>query len=305
MNVIEASDLGKRYGRTWALRECTLAIPDGRVAALVGPNGAGKTTLLNLAVGLTDPTAGAVAVLGGTPPGSLAALDGIAFVAQDAPLYKNLSVVDMLHLTRNLNRHFDQGYAEARLGELGIPLKRKAGKLSGGQQAQLALTLALARRPRLLVLDEPMASLDPMARHDFMARVMTARTEDGVSVVLSSHVLAELERVADYLILVSGGRVQLAGEVDDLLARHHVLSGPAVEADRFTERSGPERAWHAEGRAHLLIRTNGSSDPVPPGWQKRPVSLEELSLAYLREAGAAALPGPTRGRGTEPLEVTQ
>ena len=164
-------------------------------------------------------------------PGSLAALDGIAFVAQDTPLYKNLSAADMLHLTRNLNRRFDQAYAEARLGELGIPLKRKAGKLSGGQQAQLALTLALARRPRLLVLDEPVAMLDPIARHDFMATVMTAAADDGVSVLLSSHVLAELERVADYLILLSRGRVQVAGEVDDLLAGHRVLTGPAAEAD--------------------------------------------------------------------------
>ena len=169
MNVVEASGLGKRYGGTWALRECTLAIPAGHVAALVGPNGAGKTTLLNLAVGLAAPSAGAVTVLGGRPAGSPAALDGIGFVAQDTPLYKNLSAADMLHLTRNLNRRFDQPYAQARLAELGIPLKRKAGKLSGGQQAQLALTLALARRPRLLVLDEPVAMLDPLARHDFMA----------------------------------------------------------------------------------------------------------------------------------------
>ena len=151
MNIVETSGLGKRYGRTWALRECTLAIPDGRVAALVGPNGAGKSTLLNLAVGLAEPTAGGVRVLGGHTAGSVAALAGIAFVAQDTPLYKNLSAADMLHMTRNLNRRFDQGYARARLGELGIPLKRRAGQLSGGQQAQLALTLALARRPRLLV----------------------------------------------------------------------------------------------------------------------------------------------------------
>src|ERR1700729_3975201 len=187
MNVLEASGLGKRYGRTWALHECTLAIPAGHVAALVGPNGAGKTTLLNLAVGP-------------------AALDGIAFVAQDTPLYKNLSAADMIYVTRSLNRRFDQPYANARLDELGIPPKRKAGKLSGGQQAQLALTLALARRPRLLVLDEPVAMLDPIARHDFMATVLTAAADDGVSVVLSSHVLAELERVANYLILVSRGR---------------------------------------------------------------------------------------------------
>src|SRR5438034_7392676 len=246
MNVIEASGLGKRYGGTWALRECTLAIPAGHVAALVGPNGAGKTTLLNLAVGLATPTAGVVTVLGGLPPGSPAALDGIAFVAQDTPLYKNLSAADMLHLTRNLNRRFDRHYAETRLGELGIPLKRKAGKLSGGQQAQLALTLALARRPRLLVLDEPVAMLDPIARHDFMATVLTAAADDGVSIVLSSHVLAELERVADYLILLSRGRVQVAGEV----------AGPArlpPPADR------PGR------RGRQIRRTAGGACPARPG----------------------------------------
>jgi ABC-2 type transport system ATP-binding protein len=254
MNVLEADALGKRYGSTWALRECTLVIPDGHVAALVGPNSAGKTTLLNLAVGLTSPTSGTVAVLGGTRPGSSAALDGIAFVAQDAPLYKNLSAADLLHLTGNLNRHFDQRYAEARLGELGIALTRKAGKLSGGQQAQLALTLALARRPRLLVLDEPMAMLDALARHDFMARVMTAMVEDGVSVVMSSHVLAELERVADYLILLSDASVQVAGEVDDLLARHRVLSGPAAEADRLAERLG---VVHASTCRALMPLTRG------------------------------------------------
>jgi ABC-2 type transport system ATP-binding protein len=299
MNIIEAAGLGKRYGSTWALRECTLAIPDGHVAALVGPNGAGKTTLLNLAVGLTAPTAGAVAVLGGTRPGSPDALDGIAFVAQHAPVYANLSVADMLHLTRNLNRHFDQGYAKARLGELGIPLTRKAGKLSGGQQAQLALTLALGRRPRLLLLDEPMASLDPLARHDFMATVMTAMADDGVSVVLSSHVLTELERVADYLVLLSGGSVQVAGEVDDLLASHRVLTGPAAEAGRYAERLGVVHARRGGAQAHLLVRTNGSTDPVPPGWESHPVSLEELTLAYLREPGAASLPGPARAERTE------
>jgi ABC-2 type transport system ATP-binding protein len=295
MNVIEASGLGRRYGSTWALRDCTVAIPAGHVAALVGPNGAGKTTLLNLAAGLAAPSAGDVTVLGGRPAGSPIALDGIAFVAQDTPMYKNLSARDMLHLTRNLNRRFDQQYAESRLGELGIPLKRKAGKLSGGQQAQLALTLALARRPRLLVLDEPMAMLDPVARHDFMASVMTAMAADGVSVVLSSHVLAELERVADYLILMSRGRVQLAGEVDDLLASHRLLTGPAAEADRYAERLSVVHARRGEAQAHLLVRAT-ADDPVPPGWEAHPVGLEELALAYLREPAAAALPGPAGRR---------
>jgi len=303
MNVVEASGLGKRYGSTWALRECSLTIPAGHVAALVGPNGAGKTTLLNLAVGLAAPSAGAVTVLGGRPAGSLAALDGIAFVAQDTPLYKNLSAADLLHLTSNLNRRFDQHYARARLAELGIPLKKKAGKLSGGQHAQLALTLALARRPRLLVLDEPVAMLDPIARHDFMATVLTAMADDGVSVLLSSHVLAELERVADYLILLARGRVQVAGEVDGLLASHRMLTGPAAEAGRYAQ-------WpvvhlrRGEAQAHLLVRA-GADDPVPPGWEAHPVGLEELALAYLREPGAAALPGPARSRHADVSEVTK
>jgi ABC-2 type transport system ATP-binding protein len=302
-NVVEASGLGKRYGGTWALRECTLAVPAGRVAALVGPNGAGKSTLLNLAVGLAAPSAGGVTVLGGRRAGSPAALDGIAFVAQDTPLYKTLSVADMIYLTRSLNRRFDQPYAKARLDELGIPPKRKAGKLSGGQQAQLALTLALARRPRLLVLDEPVAMLDPVARHDFMATVMTAMAADGVSVLLSSHVLSELERVTDYLILLSRGQVQLAGEVDDLLASHRLLTGPAAEIDQYAGRT-VVHAGRAEAQAHLLVQA-AADDPVPPGWTARAASLEELALAYLREPGAVALPGQGRDRGTDRSEVTK
>ena len=223
-NIVEASGLGKRYGSTWALRECTLAVPAGHVTVLVGPNGAGKTTLLNIAVGLAAPSAGSVTVLGGRAARSPAALDGIAFVAQDTPLYRNLSVADMVYLTRNLNRRFDRAYAQARLAELGIPLKRRAGKLSGGQQAQVALTLALARRPRLLVLDEPVAMLDPVARHDFMDTVLAAASADGVSVLLSSHVLSELERVAGYLVLLARGQVRLAGQVKDLLATHRAGS---------------------------------------------------------------------------------
>jgi ABC-2 type transport system ATP-binding protein len=302
-SVVEASSLGKRYGATWALHECTLAVPAGRVAALVGPNGAGKSTLLNLAVGLAAPSAGGVTVLGGRPAGSPAALDGIAFVAQDTPLYKTLSVADMIYVTRSLNRRFDQPYARARLDELGIPPKRKAGKLSGGQQAQLALTLALARRPRLLVLDEPVAMLDPVARHDFMATVMTAMAADGVSVLLSSHVLSELERVTDHLILLSRGRVQLAGEVDDLLASHRLLTGPAAEVDRYAGRT-VVHAGRAEAQAHLLVQAT-ADDPVPPGWTARAANLEELALAYLREPGAVALPGQGRDQGTDRSEVTR
>jgi len=220
MNVIECAGLGKRYRRSWALRDCTLEMPAGHVVALVGPNGAGKTTLLNLAVGLATPTTGDVTVLGGTPAGSPDALDRIAFVAQDAPLYKNLPVADMVHVARNLNSRWDQPRADKRLADLGIPAKKKVGQLSGGQKAQLALTIALARRPDLLVLDEPLAALDPLARHDFMDSVLAAVAADGISVVLSSHVVAELERMADYLIVLSRGKVQVTGKVEALVAVH-------------------------------------------------------------------------------------
>jgi len=220
MNVIETAALGKRYRGQWALRGCTLAIPGGHIVALVGPNGAGKTTLLTMAVGLTRPTQGTVTVVGGEPAGSPRALDGVAFVAQDAPLYRNLSVADTLHLARNLNTRWDQRDAENRLEQLEIPLAQRVGELSGGQKAQLALTIALARRPILLVLDEPLSSLDPVAREDFLASVVAAAKQDGISVVLSSHVLAELERVATYLIVLARGKVHVAGTVQELLASH-------------------------------------------------------------------------------------
>lgn len=305
MNIIETRALGKTFGSTKALRDCTLAIPEGHVVALVGPNGAGKSTLLNVAVGLVTPTSGTVTVLGGHPAGSLAALDGIAFVAQDAPLYRNLSAADLLHVTRNLNRRFDQGYAEHRLDELGIPLKQKAGRMSGGQQAQLALTLALARRPHLLVLDEPMARLDPIARHDFIATVMMAVADGGVSVVLSSHILADLERVADYLVLVTDGSVRLAGEVDGLLATHRLLSGPESEYEDHTRRWQVVHASRATSLAHVLVRCDGMSDPVPSGWEAHPLTLEALTLAYLREPGGASPPGLVPFRHAETSEVTR
>jgi ABC-2 type transport system ATP-binding protein len=298
MNVIETDCLGKRYGKSWALLDCSLAVPEGVMAALVGPNGAGKSTLMNMAAGLTVPTEGTVSVLGGLHVGSPAALDDIAFMAQDAPVYKNLSVADMLHLTRNLNRRFDEAAARNRLADLDIPLNKKSGKLSGGQQAQLALTIALARRPRLLILDEPLSSLDPLARQDFMSTVMTAMADDGMSVLLSSHALAELERVADYLIVLGGGRLRIAGDVEDLLAEHQLLSGPVAEADAHAARLEVVQDRRAAAQAHLLVRSGDR--PVPPGWEAHHVSLEELVLAYLRAPGTK----PATAR-TEPAEVAR
>ena len=271
MNVIETRELGKRYGRVTALADCTLALAEGQLVALVGPNGAGKSTLLNLVVGLARPSTGEVTVLGGVPAGSRDALDGVAFVAQDTPLYRSLSAADMIHLTRNLNRHFDDAYARARLEDLDIAPRRKAGSLSGGQRAQLALTLALARRPRLLVLDEPTASLDPLARHDFMAVVMTAMAEDGVSVLLSSHVLAELERVADYLVLISRGRVRIAGRGRGAAGE---ASAPHRTPGPFTGSAagGPSRASAPEPTSTCWSRHRPAPRPHLAGRLARSVS---------------------------------
>ena len=303
MNIIETTGLGKRYGKAWALHDCTVTVPEGSLAALVGPNGAGKSTLMNMAVGLTIPTEGTATVLGNQHIGSPAALDDIAFMAQDAPVYKSLSVADLLHLGRNLNRRFDGPFATARLADLGIPLKKKSGKLSGGQQAQVALTLALARRPRLLVLDEPLAALDPLARQDFMSMVMATMADDGMSVLLSSHALADLEQVADYLVVLGGGQLRIAGEVEDLLATHRVLTGPAAQADQCGSQFSVVQVKRAATQAHLLVRTATADAPVPPGWEAHPVSLQELTLAYLRQPGGTAAPGPASSKHAEATEV--
>jgi ABC-type lipoprotein export system ATPase subunit len=219
---METTGLGKRYGKAWALRDCTLAVPEGCLAALVGPNGSGKSTLMNMAVGLTLPTAGTATVLDGQATGSPVALDDIAFMAQDAPVYKNMSVADLLHLTKNLNRRFDGPFARARLTDLGIPLKKKSGKLSGGQQAQVALTLALARRPRLLILDEPLSALDPLAPHPHKSRAgQRHKRRTGVRAVAGDAVghLAAAPRRASQ----RPGRVRRGG---GLHARHRAEDPP-------------------------------------------------------------------------------
>jgi ABC-2 type transport system ATP-binding protein len=228
--VLAARGLGKRYGRRWALSGCDLAIPAGRVVGLVGPNGAGKSTLLQLAAGLRRPTAGTLEVLGGRPAASAAQLGRVGFVAQDPPLYAALSVGDHLDLGAWLNPRWDRGLAERRIGQLGLRRRWRAGKLSGGQRAQLALTLALAKRPELLILDEPVASLDPLARREFIDAVAGVAAEHGVSVVLSSHLVADLERVCDYLVILVASRVRLAGAVSELLAGQRA-GGPASLED--------------------------------------------------------------------------
>ena len=290
--MIECCQVSRRFLRTWALRDCGLAIPAGQVVALVGPNGAGKTTLLNLAAGLLRPTSGTLSVLGGLRPGSERARAGIGFVAQDAPLYRHLPAGAMLRIAENLNVSWDRPVALARLAELGIPLDRKVGSLSGGQRAQLALTIALAKRPVLLVLDEPLANLDPLARHDFLAALMAAVAQEGLSVVFSSHVISELEPVADYLVVLNQGRPQIAGAIDDLLARHRVLTGPTGEVLLDSRMFSVIQARQADAQTRLLVSTACGADAAPPGWISEPAGLSEIVLGYLRDPAATIMPVP-------------
>lgn len=292
MTALEARALSKRYRAVRALSDCNLAIPPGRITALVGPNGAGKSTLLHLAAGLRRPTAGTIRVLEGLVPGSRGALPGVGFVAQDAPLYRKMSVAGLLQVARDLNPVWDGAYAVRRIDDVGIPLNARVGALSGGHQAQLALVIALAKRPRLLLLDEPLARLDPLARHEFLGVLMAAVAADGMSVIFSSHVLAELERICDYLVLLSRGRVQLAGEVDAVLAGHQVLTGPPDQVTGLLATLAPIPIVQAGAQVHLLVRTNGRREEIPPGFAAQPAGLEELVLAYLGEPAATALPGP-------------
>jgi len=280
--VIETSNLGKRYGRRWALRECTVVVPAGRVVALVGPNGAGKTTLLHLAVGLLRPTSGALSVLGRHPAGGRAQLARVGFVAQDTPTYNGLSVDDHLRLGAWLNPRWDGAAAKRRIGQLGFDPRQKAGKLSGGQRAQLALTLAIAKRPEVLILDEPLASLDPLARHDFMQQLMDAVAEHQLSVVRSSHLVADLQHVCNYLVVLASSRVQIAGEVEGLLASHRRLTGTRRDPTGLPVDQDVIEASYADRLTTLLVRINGPI--LDPTWRVEPVSLADLVLAYMTKA---------------------
>ena len=284
--VIEASGLGKRYGRRWALAGCTLSVPAGRVTGLVGPNGAGKTTLLQLAAGLLDPTSGETTVLGGRPGGTPAQLARVGFLAQDAPLYAGLSVAGHLRMGAWLNPGWDSELAVRRISRLGLDLRQRAGSLSGGQRAQLALTLAVAKRPELLLLDEPVASLDPLARREFLRDLMETVAEHGTSVVLSSHLIADIDRVCDYLIVLTASRMRLAGETEALLASHHRLSGPRRDPSTLPASWDVIEESHAGKQSTLLVRTE---EPIlDPAWTVRPVSLEDMVLAYMSQPGNAA-----------------
>ena len=302
--AVQTTGLGRRYGQVWGLRDCTLEVPAGAIVGLVGPNGAGKTTLLQMIIGLLKPTEGQASVFGHISRAHTAAtLARVSFVAQDHPLYRDFSVADMLRLGRMMNPTWDQGLALARMNALGIPPKRKVKSLSGGQQAQVSLTMALAKRAPLLVLDEPVSSLDPIARLEFMRDVMAATADTGLTVLIASHVVSELERLCDWLIVLTSGQVRLAGPVDDLLAVHRLLTVPRATQDADLPGQCIHRA-DSDRHSTALVRADpaGMAALDHPGWQADLVGFEQLVLAYLQRplaaaqddpARAAARPGPT------------
>ena len=288
MTAILASRVGQRFGSRWVLRQCSFTVPAGRVVGLVGPNGAGKTTLLRVLAGLLRPTEGAVRVSGHDPAGA-EGLATVAFLAQSKPLYPRFTVDDAVRFCRELNPRFDEPFTRDRLDRLEIPAAQRIGRLSGGQRAQVALTLALAKRADVILLDEPMADLDPLGRNDVMRDLMAVAAERGLTVVLSSHVLADLEDSCDHLVMVHKGRIQLAGDVDDLRDAHLAVDGLREHAGALAR-----HAVVAEGgtgrQATALLRLNGRF--ADPRWATRAPSLEEIVLAYLRNPDAATLPGP-------------
>jgi ABC-2 type transport system ATP-binding protein len=279
--VLEAHGLGLRYRSRWALADCTLSVPTGHVVGLVGPNGAGKTTLLNLAVGLLSPTTGTIEVVGGRPAANPAQLARVGFVAQDPPSYAGMSIADHLRLGAHLNPGWDAAYARRRIVALDLDPGRRAGKLSGGQRAQLALTLAMAKRPELLILDEPVASLDPLARQDFLRDLSDAVADRQISVVLSSHLIGDLARVCDYLIVLTDAHVQIAGPIDRLLATHHRVTGTPRDLARLPTDWEVVSHQDTEHQTTLLVRAERLDDPT---WTVTPVGLEDVVLAYLSRA---------------------
>ena len=297
--AIRATGLGKRYGSRWALRDFTLEIPSGSVTALVGPNGAGKTTFLHMVIGLLEPTSGGVEVFGRSPRHDAKdVLPGLGFVAQDHPLHRNLTIAETFTYGRKLNPTWNQESATSRIERLGLSVKQKVGELSGGQQAQVALTLALAKQPRLLLLDEPVASLDPLARREFLNAMIEAVVDEGITVVLSSHIVAELERVCDHLVTLAQGATQLTGSIDEIVASHRLLTGPRSDAAGVARVHHVIRESHTERQTTLLVRANGHV--YDSCWEQHEVDLEEIVLAYL-----GYRPGGRETTTLPPLEAVQ
>ena len=279
MNAIVTNGLGKRYGAKWALRDCTFEVPQGRVCGLVGANGAGKTTLLKLLAGLSRPSEGRAEVSGQSPRDDASFLAGIGYLAQDVPLYRRWSVEDHLRMGARLNPAWDDAAGRDRLHALRIPLDQRVGTLSGGQRAQVALALALAKRPRVLMLDEPVAALDPLARRSFLSTLAEAVADGDLTVILSSHLVADLERVCDHLVVLAESRTMLAAELDDVLANHRLLTGPRRDTTVIERDHTVLRIERTHRQITMWVRLTGPLHD--PAWQVEELNLEEIMLAYL------------------------
>jgi ABC-type multidrug transport system ATPase subunit len=288
--AVRTRSLGCRFGDSWALRDCTFELPGGRVAAVVGPNGAGKTTLLNMLVGLLTPSEGEANVFGEIPDDTPTFLARVGFVAQDAPLYRDFSAAEHLCMGRHLNPIWHEDEARDRLIAAEVPLDRRVSTLSGGQHAQLALALAAAKGPDLLILDEPLASLDPIARREFLQSLM-ATAATGTTVMLSSHLISDLANVCDFLVVIVNGRLRLAGDLDDLLAQHRWILASLDDAAHLPSGVDVVMAYRQERNTRLLVRT---TDPIlNPALVTKPVDLEDLVLGYL-ETKTTAVDHPPR-----------
>jgi ABC-2 type transport system ATP-binding protein len=294
-NILETQGLGKRYRNGWALQECTLHLPKGRVVGLIGLNGAGKTTFMRLAAGLLIPDAGSLRVCGETPaPNSRAFLANIGFVPQEHGLYLDFSVREMLTLGRKLNKRWDETLVKRSLDRLHISPQHKVGKLSGGQRAQLALVLAMAKQPQLLLLDEPLANVDPLARREFMKMLMEMAVEQEVTILISSHILSDLENTCDYLIILSSSRVLLAEDSEQLLAMHKRVIVPGEHVALLTAQHVVIQSSQSGRSSSLLLRLNGPL-VAEPNWQIKDITLEDITLAYLElPAESLAHVAPTK-----------
>ena len=279
MNAVLTASLGKCYRTKWALSECTFELAEGRICGLVGSNGAGKTTLLRLFAGLAQPSSGSVEVFGQAPRDTRKFLHDVGFLAQDVPLYRHWNTEDHLTLGAHMNPRWDDRLTRERIRSLGIPLDQRVGNLSGGQRAQVALAMSLGKRPRLLLLDEPVAALDPLARRDFLAVLAGAVAEGDLTVMLSSHLVGDLERICDHLLLLDGGRLVLACDLDDVLESHRLLTAPLRNTLTLERDHTVLRCERAPRQVSAWVRLNG---PLrEPGWEPQPLGLEDIALAYM------------------------
>jgi ABC-2 type transport system ATP-binding protein len=294
--AIETHSLAKRYRKVTALSDCSIDVPQGRISALVGPNGAGKTTLLRLLTGLAAPTSGDAVVLGASPCQDPAYLSEIGYLAQDIPLYRRMSAADHIGIGAHLNPRWDSASVRVRLSGLNIALDQPVGNLSGGQRAQVALALTLAKRPRLLLLDEPLAALDPLARRLFLGTLAEAAAEGDLTIVLSSHLIADIELLCDHLILLASSQVQLCGDIDTLLSEHRLLVGPRKDITAIARTHTIVQEETTARQTSLLVRVRGPL--VDPSWTVEEPNLEELVLGYMRQNYAS------RGISTEPTQLS-